>query len=126
MQIGEAADEEQIGELLDNLHRIGDTPPRPECVPDPVYLASNGAGDYGWLSRGFLCFVADSRLSGLWPTASLSPDAGYELANFGLVNGPGKRDVRAAENAAGLSFVQHDRLTIDPEKAPPACFSLGF
>jgi hypothetical protein len=49
----EAADEEQVGDLLHHLHRVGDAA-RPEGVPDGVDLAAKFAGEH---VESCLCFL---------------------------------------------------------------------
>ena len=46
VQVVEAAQEEQIGDLLHHLQRVGDAA-RPEGVPDLVDLAADFTADYG-------------------------------------------------------------------------------
>ncbi len=46
VQVVQAADEEQVGELLDYLQRVGDAA-GPEAVPDAVDLAAEVAGEHG-------------------------------------------------------------------------------
>ena len=43
LQVIQAADEQQVGDLFDNLQRVGDTA-GPETIPDAIDLAANFAG----------------------------------------------------------------------------------
>ena len=63
LQVVEAAKEEQVGDLLDDLKRIGDAA-GPEGVPDAIDLASDLAGQHDgltsvavWLARNPACLL---------------------------------------------------------------------
>ena len=45
LQVVEPADEEQVGDLLDHLQRVGDAA-GPEGIPDLVDLATNFVGEH--------------------------------------------------------------------------------
>ena len=45
VEVIQAADEQQVGDLFDHLQRIGDAA-RPERIPDPVDIALQLAGDH--------------------------------------------------------------------------------
>jgi len=50
VQVIQPAQEEQVGDLLDDFERVGDAA-GPEGVPDLVDLALDGAGDHRWFLR---------------------------------------------------------------------------
>lgn len=48
MQVVEAADEEKVGDLFDDLQRVGDP------IPDAIDLILNVTGDHGLPSEEFM------------------------------------------------------------------------
>jgi hypothetical protein len=51
VQVVQAPQEEQVGDLLDDLQRVGDAA-GPEGIPDSVDLASDFTGHHvGWFPR---------------------------------------------------------------------------
>ena len=74
LNLVEAAKEQEVGNLFDDLERVGN-PASPEGVPDPVNLAANLASEHA--RRGALQDTGDpGRSTGDVPLFSALPSAG--------------------------------------------------
>jgi hypothetical protein len=75
VQVVQAADEQQVGDLLDHLQRVGDAA-GPEGIPDLVDLVLDVAGDHaGFLGLVGFIAVGSIRCSGIFAVPGSSRQA---------------------------------------------------
>jgi hypothetical protein len=90
VRVVQAADEEQVGDLLDHLHRVGDAA-GPEGIPDGIDLAAEFAGEHAGVSISKVSSGVD--------------DDGYSRLRSHLLGNWLQRDQLGLEGRAVLSAI---------------------